>query len=471
MKYNNLISAALLLSALVYSNASTAQSQYDQNKPFGFCTVSSRTDAASKFDISGGGGFIFENGQVKDENGSAVDASKIIILKSSDVTKDDVVKNAIRNYSIVIFDGSEGDFIISQQIVLDGQKNKTIMGINNARLCSKFVVSQEIREVIAASGANTASTSGGGGTLSNGVKVSEAAEYLTRQAIIDYTGDSQELYRKAGIFNLKSTCSNLIIRNLKFVGPGAIDAGAYDLISATGAKHVWVDHCDFTDGMDGNFDITNSSDFFTVSWCTFSYTERSYMHQNTNLVGSSDSEAKGYLNTTYAFNIWDNGCKQRMPMARAGKIHMLNNYFNPGSKVSNCINPRANSELLIEGNYFAKEVNSSSKILKIDASATACTVGSGNVASVSIPSGKGNTVTVPYEYINNNAEQIKDELIQNAGATLYTNVNGNLSDGIPFLTVNNDEDKNNKTFLINGTCTNSNTKGIVIRNNKKIINM
>ena len=85
-------------------------------------------------------------------------------------------------------------------------------------------------------------------------------------------------------------------------------------MSFRGTKNCWVDHCEFVDGMDGNFDITQKSDFNTVSWCTFSYSARSYMHQNTNLVGGSDSEATGYLNTTFAFNHWGDGCLARMPM-------------------------------------------------------------------------------------------------------------------------------------------------------------
>ena len=169
-------------------------------------------------------------------------------------------------------------------------------------------------------------SSGTGGILSNGHRVGEEAEYQTRQIIINMTNDAEEKYRSAGVLTL-FRCQNIIIRNLKFVGPGSIDVGGSDLLSCRASKNCWIDHCDFTDGMDGNFDITQSSDFNTVSWCTFSYTERSYMHQNTNLIGYSDREPTGFLNTTFAFNWWGPGCVQRMPMVRVGKIHMLNNYF------------------------------------------------------------------------------------------------------------------------------------------------
>lgn len=407
----------LVLCAFVCINVNAQISSYDKNEPFGFCAMSSRTDAKSTYNITGGGGYVYhqKDGSVTDGKGNKVDASKIKVLKKGNVTKDDDIKNAIRNYSVVIFDGSDGDFTVNQQITIDGQ-GKTLLGINGARLCTNFVVSEEIRQVIAASGAHSASTSDGGGTLSNGTSVKEEAEFLTRQAIIDYTGDAKETYRKAGIFKLSSAARNIIIRNIKFVGPGSIDVGGYDLISSTGAKNVWVDHCDFTDGMDGNFDITNSADFHTVSWCTFSYTERSYMHQNTNLIGSSDSEAKGYLNTTFAYNIWGDGCKQRMPMARAGKIHMLNNYY-CCVKAGTCMNPRANSEFLVEGNYYDPAIIQS-KLISISSDALACTIADNNVASYDFPEGKGAVVTVPYAYTVNDATTMKDEAIAYAGATL-----------------------------------------------------
>lgn len=42
------------LVTLVVSLTSMA-TDYDQDKPFGFCTVSSRTDASKTYDITGGG--------------------------------------------------------------------------------------------------------------------------------------------------------------------------------------------------------------------------------------------------------------------------------------------------------------------------------------------------------------------------------------------------------------------------------
>ena len=261
------------------------------------------------------------------------------------------------------------------------------------------------------------STSGGGGTLPNGQRVREEAEYNTRKMIIEMTGDNKESYRKSGILSLIE-CQNIVIRNIMFRGPGSIDVGGNDLMSCVNkTKNCWIDHCAFIDGMDGNFDITGMSDFITVSWCTFSYTEHSYMHQNTNLVGYSDREVPGYLNTTFAFCWWGTGCKQRMPMVRVGKIHMLNNYFT-STTANNCINPRVNSEFLIEGNYIEKGV----KRYYSQNGAIAVTWTADNYVAEdsSLPTSVGAIVTVPYDYSVAPYRDVPIVVKKGAGATLFT---------------------------------------------------
>ena len=404
---------------LCLSASAASQSTYDLQKPFGFCTVSSRTSSSSTYTITGGGCYEYPVP-------SSVSSSKVITLTSTGKDMRSAIESAISNYSVIIFDGSKGDFILSSKIGMSKVKNKTLIGINNAKLCTTWYATQEIIDALNKAGVPDMSTSGGGGTLPNGTKVTEEAEYNTRKIIIQMTGDNAESYRNAGVFSF-SGCENLIIRNLKFQGPGSIDVGGADLLSfVDGTKHCWVDHCDFQDGMDGNFDITVQSDFNTVSWCTFSYTDRSYMHQNTNLIGSSDSEAKNYLNTTFAFNHWGTNCKARMPMARVGKIHMLNNYYTCTTG-GNCINPRKNSEFLIEGNYFAKGVKS----IFGASGATAVTWKNTNY-SVEGKSGEssGSTITVPYSYTVADASKVPTEVGTYAGATLFNSTSGGGDDPV-----------------------------------------
>lgn len=395
----------LTLTATLLSMTAVADG-YDLDKPFGFCTVSSRTDKSSTYDITGGGVYTYP---IPDGF-----TGKVTTLKSNGQDMKGTIQNAIKQYDVVILDGADGEFIVSSNIGITAS-NKTIIGINNAIISTKWYVTDEIKKALNDAGVPNMSTSGGGGKLPNGQSVSEEAEYNTRKIIIEMTKDNNEDYRKSGCISL-SSCQNIIIRNITFKGPGAIDVGGYDLISCTGAKNCWVDHCEFMDGMDGNFDITNAADFNTVSWCVFRYTDRSYMHQNTNLIGSSDSETTGKLNTTFAFNWWAAGCNQRMPMGRVGKIHMLNNYYSC-SGASLCMNPRKNSEFLVEGNYFASGVKNCYR----NNDATAVTWADNNVianTSVSKPSSFGTTVTLPYSYTVATTNDVPDAVQNGAGATL-----------------------------------------------------
>lgn len=404
----------LSIATALLSMTAVAQSTYDLNAPFGFCTRSSRTDAASTFDCGGGG--ITDYSQYESFSGSK------ITLKSNGQDMKGTIQNAIKNHDVVILDGSDGDFIVSQPVGFE-RGNKTILGINNARICTQWFLTDEDKSLLdnatddrytpVVTGVKNMSTSDKGGTL-NGQTIKEQAEYMTRKTLFEKYGN--ENYRNAGIFSLNK--ENVIIRNITFVGPGAVDVGGADLVSASGAKHCWVDHCVFQDGTDGNFDITNASDFNTVSWCVFKYTERSYVHMNTNLVGSSDSSTSdsGKLNTTFAFNWWAPGCNQRMPMARFGKIHLLNNYYSC-SGASLCMNPRKNSEFLVEGNYFASSLKNCYK----NNDATAVTWADNNVianTSVTKPTSFGTTVVVPYTYDVAAANAVPDAVQNYAGATL-----------------------------------------------------
>lgn len=394
---------SLLLSTGIAAVAA-GPSSYDTTKPFGYCTRSSRTNNTATYNVTGGGAWA----------GDAIHADGSITL-TADGTADmgPAIMKALETHSIVVLDGAKGDFVIGELMRIEDLTNKTIIGINGAKLCTKWYVTPELTDTLNRAGVPQMSTNGRtGGRLSNGKYVSEQAEYNTRQIIINMTGDEKETYRESGIMLLKG-CENFIIRNIFFQGPGSIDVGGSDLLSIVGgSRHVWVDHCDFRDGMDGNFDITQSSDFITVSWCTFAYTERAYMHQNTNLVGYSDKEPKGFLNVTYAYNHWGKGCHARMPMARAGRIHMLCNYYDCFGNPSACINPRMNSEVLIEGNYFAEGI----KHFFSTKDAEAWTWTDTNYAP-STPKSKGK-VAVPYQYNAIPTDNVPTEVKAYAGATL-----------------------------------------------------
>ena len=442
-----------------------AASDYDLQKPFGFCTRSSRTSTASSsaYNQTGGGCYTYPV--------TGVESSKVTVLKSTGGDMKSAIEKAIKQYSVVIFDGSQGDFLISSNVGITSS-NRTLLGINGARLCTQWNVTPEMTAaldqatdsrtpgIVGVKNMSTNADDNLGGTV-NGSYIKEQAEYITRKILFQMIGN--ENYRNSGLLTV-SGAKNIIIRNLKLVGPGAIDVGGSDLLSFVGgANHCWVDHCDFTDGMDGNFDITQSSDYNTVSWCTFSYTDYSYMHQNTNLIGSSDSEATGYLNTTFAFCWWGANCRARMPMARVGKIHLFNNYFT-STTAGNCVNPRKNSEFLVEGNYFGEGV----KYYYGQSGAKAVTWKTNNyVASPGYqdaPESFGTTVTVPYEYSVANNSVVPTEVSSNAGATLYKDVTGIETIRSPF-----DDDSQRPVYNLAGQRISENTRGLVIVNGRLVI--
>ncbi|WP_208278700.1 pectinesterase family protein [Massilia oculi] len=148
-----------------------------------------------------------------------------------------------------------------------------------------------------------------------------------------------------------SGVSQVIVRNLMLRNPCDVEPqwdprdGArgnwnarYDGISVSNAHHVWIDHNSFTDapvtddtqpvenGMprqchDGALDITNGSDFVSVTYNRFA------QHQKNTLVGGSD-RAQGdreHLRVTFKGNLFEH-VSERAPRVRYGQVHLLNNY-------------------------------------------------------------------------------------------------------------------------------------------------
>ena len=174
--------------------------------------------------------------------------------------------------------------------------------------------------------------------------------------------------------------SNLIIRNLTFVGPGAYDCDGWDLLCFENVTNAWVDHCDFQDGCDGNFDNKAGTDNVTVSWCRFRYLKAPKSggsggaadHRFTNLLGSSSSDkpSDGTYNITWAYCWWDNGCKERMVRCRNCDLHFLNCYWN--SSVANYYVGPENAKCYFEGCTFEGKANTKDKIFKSYGGTNAC---------------------------------------------------------------------------------------------------
>jgi pectate lyase len=149
-----------------------------------------------------------------------------------------------------------------------------------------------------------------------------------------------------------NTPMNVIIRNVSF--EDTVDCfpqwaptdgsqgnwnSAYDAISVRNSTHVWVDHNSFSDVTsadstlpvlfgrlyqvhDGHLDVTNESDYVTISWNQF------VNHDKTMLIGSSDSATgdRNKLRVTLHHNLFS-GVGQRVPRVRFGQVHVYNNLF------------------------------------------------------------------------------------------------------------------------------------------------
>lgn len=193
---------------------------------------------------------------------------------------------------------------------------------------------------------------------------------------------------KGGWFDIRGSSSvnrtNIIIRNLNFVDtydcfpewdPTDGELGSwnalYDSISLRNTDHVWIDHNTFRDDEtaddtlphyfgvlyqvhDGLLDITNASDFVTVSWNRFEN------HDKVMLIGSSDSASadRGKLNVTLHHNLFED-LGQRAARVRFGKVHIYNNYY----KIDNAENyvyswgVGIESSIYAENNFFRVKKN------------------------------------------------------------------------------------------------------------------
>lgn len=165
----------------------------------------------------------------------------------------------------------------------------------------------------------------------------------------------------SGILYFSQGSDNIILRNVTFKSAGAYDVDGRDNLCIHGTTNIWIDHCDFQDGVDGNFDCRSASDYIAVTWCRFRYlippleggSGGSDDHRFSNLWGSSDNETsdRGHLRTTFQYCWWDEGCRERMPRVRFGQIHIANCLYK--SSVTNyCIGLGRESDVYVEKSAF-----------------------------------------------------------------------------------------------------------------------
>lgn len=259
--------------------------------------------------------------------------------------------------------------------------------------------------------------------------------YGLKGAVLQNTYQGKEI-NKTGILTIKN-CKNIIVRNLTFKGPGAYDIDGRDNLLVTNSTYIWIDHCDFQDGVDCNFDCNAGSNNLAVTWCRFRFLKDPRMnppdggdHRFSNLWGSADNITtdKNKLNTTFANCWWDEGCKQRMARVRYGKIHFLNCLYS-SSIADYCIGAGYLSNIYVEKCAFT-----SAKTQKTPWRCMATSNGytdynitlKGNQGASDVQKRSGSqgyfTPSGTYGYKSYDASKVQSVVSKYAGATLTINV-------------------------------------------------
>ena len=255
----------IIIATFILSFAQTAKaqlSQYDANKPIGWCTLG--------------------NGITGDETNTVYHVTTYDEMK----TAFKKINGTIENRTIYF----DADIFVPEKFFVGGAKNLTLYGKPGTKL---------------------------------------------------YNNIHSAVQDESGIFYFKE-CENLIIRNIVMECAGAFDNSSADNMQLVTCKNVWVDHCDFLDGVDGCLDIKTGSDNISITWCRFRYLLPFWPdgkggandHRFPLLIGSGDKNTEdiGHLNTTIAYCWFDEGCMERTPRVRKGNIHVVNcDYTNVGA--------------------------------------------------------------------------------------------------------------------------------------------
>jgi pectate lyase len=216
---------------------------------------------------------------------------------------------------------------------------------------------------------------------------------------------------------LISGVSNVIVRNLNITNPSGV--GSADGIEVTEAStNVFITHCTFDNCSDGSLDMKRQSDNITVSWCRFRYTSQT-SHDFVNLIGHSDSftSDRGFLHITMHHNWYDNGCVERMPRVRYGRVHCYNNYYGSSTNSYN-VGLGNECQVLLENGYFDSQNMPWKNYSSGSSTQGLIHWNTGNVfVSTSIPTWAPNSsvFTPPYSYTMDAGSSVKSIVMARAG--------------------------------------------------------
>jgi pectate lyase len=192
---------------------------------------------------------------------------------------------------------------------------------------------------------------------------------------------------------------NVIIQNVAVSHVVAEGTGsANDAIVLSGAKNVWIDHCELysdllngKDHYDGLLELKNGAAFVTVSFTSF------HDHFKVSLISSGDEQVGDtVIRATYHHNYFYN-CGSRLPSIRFGKAHLFNNFYLDNTGGSG-VNSRMGAVVKVESNYFR---NTDDPIGWFEGPETGAWDVANNVFEAcngSQPTVSTGSLTVPYEY-------------------------------------------------------------------------
>jgi len=237
--------------------------------------------------------------------------------------------------------------------------------------------------------------------------------------------------RLNAVIRITEGARNIIVRNIVIQGPGSDTTQGWDNFNITsespdvvGPRNIWIDHCEFWDGQDGNADVVLGADNVTFTWCIFGY-RTSGVHNLSNLIASGNSEtiSEGRLDITFMNNWWY-GASQRQPRCRYGNVHLVNNLLSrnpdlPRAATDYGMAAGKNCQILVENNYFSGIQEPFSDQFK---EGTSGLESSGNIfdGTTGNQLGWGSVFKPPYEYKSTMVEaaKVKDLVQRNAGANL-----------------------------------------------------
>lgn len=229
-------------------------------------------------------------------------------------------------------------------IVYDIGSNKTIIGVNGAKLSH--------------------------GGLRIAANRNQPGENIIIRNIefSDAHGSTEKDTSSSGNNGSKASADNLAIE------ASGDSNGVYSYVP----KNIWIDHCKFSDGEcrdmirnynhDGAFDMKAGKNV-TVSYCEFTN------HDKVTLLAPNDDFTSPEQRQITFHHIYYHDTVQRTPRSRGCHLHIYNCYYNQigfngtddngsGSNNGFMFGPGIGSQYIVENTYLGNMVNSSSKKMK-----------------------------------------------------------------------------------------------------------